>query len=658
MPFTLRMQFDLHKDTEEITHQLLRLTDKAPVEEIMVFSAGEELNNGHETLEEIKQWLDASRPYREALQNKGINISLNPWNTVLHCDRGRKLKPSQNWQTMVDPKGNKCDAVVCYLDAGWQKYYLEAIKMYAQENVRIVWIEDDMRFHNHSPLTWGGCFCPLHIAEFNKRAGTNAGREEIVEKCLAPGKPHLWREIWLDMWQETILSFLSKCKNILNANGVQMGLMSSSMSAHAAEGRRWKDWWNAIGNSKQVVHRPHFWSTYDTTGSELPGAVINLDQNRSIQPENVESGPEIENFPYGRWHKSFRQTFAQMALAQILGSTNLNISLYDFMGNNPDYTPERAEFLKRVRPDMDWLGKMFPMDMRTIGVGVPWSEDMGRKIHTTQGKEWTELVCPVQGWANWLQSAGIAVSAVMQQNVNALAGPVCWSFSDDTIYTLLKSGVLLDGQAAAILTERGFGKFIGVNKYKFIDQEQVIYSIEHCANADFAFKPDAQMTVNDKPHTQNMFQAELDSKVNIISRLRGPKQNIVGHGAFIFQNQLGGRCAVVPWNASANVLLDVYRAVQLKQIVKWLANDYNTCLVNGGEWLIPQSLKNRDEWRAVVWNAGADEKYKFNIQLPENNRISNAWHLTPAGKRIEVAVDNNTIKFNQPFHQWELAVLV
>ena len=196
----------------------------------------------------------------------------------------------------------------------------------------------------------------------------------------------------------------------LAAGGTQMGLMSSSMEAHAAEGRRWEEWWATFGggvaDGRRPVHRPHFWAYGDATGPMLIHGIAALDQNRSIQPETLETGPEIENFYYGRWNKSFRQTFAQMAVAHILGSTNLNISMYDFMGNRPDDEPERAVFLKQVRPNLDWLADRFPMTMQSVGVGVPWSQDMGRTIHTERGESWFELHCPSRGWAYWLGAAG------------------------------------------------------------------------------------------------------------------------------------------------------------------------------------------------------------------------------------------------------------
>ena len=81
-----------------------------------------------------------------------------------------------------------------------------------------------------------------------------------------------------------------------------------------------------FGGGQVPVHRPHFWTYGDATGPMLIHGIVALDQNRSIQPAVLETGPEIENFPYGRWKKSFRQTFAQMAVAHILGSTNLTLA--------------------------------------------------------------------------------------------------------------------------------------------------------------------------------------------------------------------------------------------------------------------------------------------------------------------------------------------
>ncbi len=50
-----------------------------------------------------------------------------------------------------------------------------------------------------------------------------------------------------------------------------------------------------------------------------------------------------------------------MALAHVLGASGLNLSLYDFMGNDPDDEPQRAAFLRRWRPVCDRLADLFPV---------------------------------------------------------------------------------------------------------------------------------------------------------------------------------------------------------------------------------------------------------------------------------------------------------
>ncbi len=658
--FTLRMQFGIHKNEKEVTSQLLKLVREAPVDEIMFFYFGEEQNDGHETIERIKEWIDSSRPYREALKKVGVKISLNPWHSMLHCDRGRKLKPGQNWQKMIDPKGAEASAVVCFLDPDWRRYYLETLKMYSKEGFRVVWIDDDIRYHNHGPLEWGGCFCPLHIAEFNKRAGTNASHADIVRACLAPGEPHPWRAIWMDMWQETILEFLNECRRVLEKTGTKMGLMSSAMESHAAEGRHWNEWWQAFGGGKPPVHRPHFWTYGDTMGSHIIHGIAALDQNRSIQPNDIETGPEIECFPYGNWNKSFRQISAQVSLAHILGSTNLNISMYDFMGNNFDDEPQRASFLKNIRPNMNWLADNFPMTMRSQGVGVPWIEDLSRKARLTRGTSWYELQSPTRGWAYWLGAASLAFSARAQQNVNAIAGPMAWAFDEALLKQWLAKGLLLDGTAAAILVQRGLGNLIGIKSSRFITQNDVLYSLEECTNPDFALRAGGQISVNEKNHTSSMLQAELAKGAFAISDLHDPLQRVVGHGTVLFENELGGRTAVVPWNASSDdrPMMDIHRATQMKRVASWLSNGKEPGGVEGNPWLIPQFLNDGKSWRGVIWNASPDTIETFTIIRPHGMPpVKKAFHLSPDGKRVECPVKNDTIRLDSPMHEWEFVVV-
>jgi hypothetical protein len=671
------MQFGPHQDAGLITDRLLELVRLASVDEIMFFYYAEDQNDGHETLERIKEWVDRSRPYRKALAEAGVAVSLNPWHTLLHADRGRKLKPGQNWQTLVDPNGFAASAQVCPLDPGWREYYEAQLKLYGNEGYRVIWIDDDIRLHNHAPLEWGGCFCPLHIAEFNRRAKVRATREEIVANCTAPGAPHPWRDIWMDMNEDVYLRMISRWREIVEAGGSRLGIMTSLPEAHGAEGRRWGDWWKAFGGGNPPIVRPHFWAYGEVLGSNLANSIALLDQGRWLQPPGTESGPECDNGPYGPWNKSFRQTFASLALAHVLGSTNLNISLYDFMGNDPHDEPERPEHLREWRPALDWLADEFPMTLAPVGVGVPWNEDMGRRIRTDGSGRWASLECPTRGWAKWLGACGHAFTMRPSPAVNAIGGPIAWSFSDDELRGWLSRGLLLDGAAADILIERGFGKYIGFKSGRFVTLDDALYSIEECIDGEFSLRPGAQMPLNAQSYAAALFQGQLLPGARVVSDLRTPTQSTIGHGLVVFENELGGRVAVVPWLANgappakathsgvplapAEVLMNTQRAAQLAKTVEWLSAGKPTGRAEGGAHLIPQFLTDGKTWRGVVWNASADEVTRFRVLLPDGMPpVKSATRIDARGNRLAARITGKTsisVELPHPLYQWEFVVL-
>ena len=81
--------------------------------------------------------------------------------------------------------------------------------------------------------------------------------------------------------------------------------------------------------------------------------------------------------------------------------------------------------------------------------------------------------------------------------------------------------------------------------------------------------------------------------MRFISDLRSPTQQVVGQGAFVYENALGGRVAVVPWDASVDTtpMMDIHRATQIRRIVAWLAGSEPVGWAEGGPWLVPQFLR-------------------------------------------------------------------
>lgn len=155
---------------KEKFRELEAFCEAAKINDVQFFLNMEEVNNGHLTPNETKPWLDMIASFIPRLRGHGIQVSLNPWITTLHTDRGRKLKPGQNFTTMVDYKGNQADAVACPLCPEFQKYIHGAYQSYAKLGFDVIWVEDDFRIHNHAP--WNGEAASVNCTRKNLRNGS------------------------------------------------------------------------------------------------------------------------------------------------------------------------------------------------------------------------------------------------------------------------------------------------------------------------------------------------------------------------------------------------------------------------------------------------------------------------------------------------------
>ena len=172
----LRVQFYPGWYEEQRIRDVIGYCRKYGFRNVMLFINAEEYNVGHMTPDEADAWIGTLRRAAEAMRAEGLSVSLNPWCSLLHLDRGRTLKPGQNFTTMEDKNGRRNICVACPLDKNWKKYYLEFVRRLVSElRPEVFWVEDDFRLHNHAPLEYGGCFCRLHMAAYRKKLGGTAG---------------------------------------------------------------------------------------------------------------------------------------------------------------------------------------------------------------------------------------------------------------------------------------------------------------------------------------------------------------------------------------------------------------------------------------------------------------------------------------------------
>ncbi len=68
--------------------------------------------------------------------------------------------------------------MVCPYDENFREHFKNVMSRLASEHPNVIMVDDDFRLYHRSGK---GCACPLHLKEFNKKAGTSFDRTELLK---------------------------------------------------------------------------------------------------------------------------------------------------------------------------------------------------------------------------------------------------------------------------------------------------------------------------------------------------------------------------------------------------------------------------------------------------------------------------------------------
>ncbi|BBH21561.1 hypothetical protein Back11_29060 [Paenibacillus baekrokdamisoli] len=456
---------------EERLEALIDFCRKGKIDDVMFFIAP--LNLRHITREETKPWMDMIGRAKGLLERIGVTTSINPLNTLLHDSANNTLLEGQNFRLMVDPNGNQSTTAVCPLCPEWRSYIIELYAYYATLQPNSLWVEDDFRFHNHSPLQWGGCFCEDHMRAFAREAGVaSINREDFVQGVLASGEPHEYRRIWLDSCRQTMVELAEAIGEAVHhvSPETRIGLMTSDPSVHAAEGRDWHGIMKAFDGNQRAIIRPNLPAYMETSGIHYSWAFNAVSRlTAALIPDHTEAFPELENVPYTSYSKSKSFQKYQLETALLLGSRGITLNMIDMIGNGL-YPEEQSE--RWLAEEKDFLNSIASLDLHvqySKGVQVLVSEHSSYHLHTTEQSTMEALYPRETWWTSLLSAYGVAneyaVEWPKREGVLALSGQILRNYDEAQIRELFKANfVLLDGEAVYTLYTMGLGSLCGVSQ--------------------------------------------------------------------------------------------------------------------------------------------------------------------------------------------------
>ena len=471
--YTLRYMLDPRTNTPAKDEKLIDFVKKGRIDDVAFFINGEELNHSHLTKAETQVWLDAIKPLQKKLSDIGVTTSLNPWTTIMHSDRGYQVNPEIGFNTFVDIDGNKAKDMACPADPTWRKYLAATYAQYASIHPRRLWLEDDFRHYNHTPLKLM-CFCDYHMQLYNEKLGKKETRAEFVNKMLQPGKPTKERQIYLDQARQEMIENEHLIEQAVHEVSPETDLaqMTSYPDWHALEGRDWEKLFKALaGEGHPKVARPHL-PAYNEVAPLAYGR--NFEEYTRITAaflgENAEFYPELESYMYSPLVKSNAFTAFQIITAALIGSQGILLNLYDMMGNGINESWHYAEMLADIKPFVNQLlENRLPLD-HLRGIKVLVDQDSSYHLQTTAGKNVEELLPHEKNWASLLGAFSFATSILpvnqktsLENEIIAVSGQLLRNLANDQITALLKKNfVLLDGESVQVLLDRNLGNLLHV----------------------------------------------------------------------------------------------------------------------------------------------------------------------------------------------------
>lgn len=603
---------------EEAVERLLEFCKSAKIDNVMFHINCEQLNQGHISIAQTEPWLETIKSAGERLAEIGVKTSINPWITTLHADRGRKLWDFNNFGTMADPNGKKATAVACPADPEFQKYLCEMYAYYATIKPDTIWVEDDFRLHNHSGLEWGGCFCDKHMKIYSERAGKTLTCEEFVAGVLAPGEPHPYRKIWLDVSRETMRGLAEKIGAAVHAVSpeTKVGLMSSAPKVHCAEGRDWSGILHGLAGENTPVSRPHLPSYPDVPMAQyLWNFCAHSCQTVADCPPETMIYPELEGYPHGCFVKSRAMVSAQLLTSVLLPADGMTLNLFDMMGDVIIREYGYDKVLSQAKPVLDRITALGLKNMQRKGVCVPINEKASYSLHTQKGEHMEELYPEESFWFSLLSAFGIpcryAKSADLNNEIVAVSGQYFRSLSADAIQKLFAGNfMLLDGEAANTLFEMGLGKLALISgcERQTGDAGPAIYH-QVVNNVDYAGIPEGRVGNGDC-----YFNVKYSEKPYLITEAKNYMGEAVGNGISL----TGPKCLVFPFSSPdkmPNILLTpVYRDILFGVIASCKAS--MPCTV-GGTHLFPALFTQADKEVMLIVNFSPDEAEDITVFIPK-----------------------------------------
>ena len=155
---------------------------------------------GNPPIDKAGQLCEKYDLFRDRLRSRGADCGILAQATIGHGSSLNNPIPFQRYVGLADGKETN---VCCPYDVGFRLHMYGQMRTLALHQPAQIMVDDDLRLIRRPGR---GCACPLHMAAFNQKAGTDLNREELYAQIRSDTEQgRLYEEIFIETQKESLL---------------------------------------------------------------------------------------------------------------------------------------------------------------------------------------------------------------------------------------------------------------------------------------------------------------------------------------------------------------------------------------------------------------------------------------------------------------------
>jgi hypothetical protein len=297
--------------------------------------------------------------------------------------------------------------------------------------------------------------------------------------------------------------------------------------------------------------------------------------------------------------------------------------------------------LRETKPMLESIAGLEITREQSRGVSLYWHEDICRHSRGVANDPKPIFLFRERPWDHILPMLGIATRFGPGGAVTALAGEQVDCLDETALNEMFSRGVLLDARGAESLLRSGHGDLAGIVR-RTEDAPAIVECVTDAAFGDYL---DDTMSCRWMPKA---WQFELAPGARAVSRLIRYGGHETGHGMTLFENRLGGRVAIFPFDSQIREvsslgmgfpplvspsMLTWTRQAQLRAVLQWLGREPLPLFVFGAPNAYPLLAEQEKRLIVGVANLGHDRIEELSVEFSAPPfAIRSVQALQPSGK--------------------------